>query len=178
MPCRSQKEAAVEHTSIQSFTALQNRTMETVTEHEGLDQAEPQCKISSFSTHFVSPLLQCRQHSVQYEELPGGLHQLFINLHGGQQNVGLSESKIPPSSTETQVRVGHLELLCGRVQRVLHEVGVVTASLQQHENVLELKVDLGIQWALDIQHMTGAAGDQRKVSDTDWGCQLEYNLNC
>lgn len=61
---------------------------------------------------------------------------------------------------------GYLELQCGRVQGVLHQVGVVTASLQQHENVLKLQVDLGVQRALDIQHWRGAEGDQRKGSDT------------
>lgn len=59
------------------------------------------------------------------------------------------------------MRGGHLEVLCGGVQRVLHEVGVVAASLQQHEDVLELEVDLGVQGALDVQHMTGAAGWKR-----------------
>lgn len=30
--------------------------------------------------HLVSPLLQRRQHSVQDEELAGGLHQLLVDL--------------------------------------------------------------------------------------------------
>lgn len=64
-----------------------------------------------------------------------------------------------------QASARYLEILCGRVQGVLDQVGVVTASLQQHENVLQLQVDLGIQRALDIQHWRGAGGDQRKGSD-------------
>lgn len=60
---------------------------------------------------------------------------------------------------------GYLELQCGRVQGVLHQVGVVRASLQHHENVLKLQVDLGVQRALDIQHWRAAGGDQRKGSD-------------
>lgn len=31
--------------------------------------------------HLMSPFLQCRKQSVQYEKLPGALHQLFIDLH-------------------------------------------------------------------------------------------------
>lgn len=52
----------------------------------------------------------------------------------------------------------YLELLSGRIQRVLHQVWVVAALLQQHENVLELQVDLGVQRTLDLQHWSGAAG--------------------
>lgn len=52
----------------------------------------------------------------------------------------------------------HLKVLCSRVQRILHQVRVVTGSLQQHEDVLQLQVDLSVQWALDIQHSRGAEG--------------------
>lgn len=60
----------------------------------------------------------------------------------------------------------YLELLCGRVQGVLHQVWVVTASLQQHENVLQLQVDVCVQRALDIQHWGGAAREERET-DTE-----------
>ena len=53
---------------------------------------------------------------------------------------------------------GHLELLRGGVQGVLHQVGVVAAPLQQHQDVLELQVDVGVPHALHRQHRPGAGG--------------------
>lgn len=44
-----------------------------------------------------------------------------------------------------------LELSAGGVQGVLEEVGVVAASLQQHEDVLQLQVDLDVQRVLQLQ---------------------------
>lgn len=35
---------------------------------------------------------------------------------------------------------------------------MVAALLQQHEDVLELEVDLGVQRTLDLQYWSGAAG--------------------
>lgn len=37
--------------------------------------------------YLVPPLLQRRQQSVQYEKLPGALHQLLINLQGERQDI-------------------------------------------------------------------------------------------
>lgn len=61
-----------------------------------------------------------------------------------------------------QKTAGYHEFLCGRIQGIFHKVRVVTASLQQHENVLQLQVDLGIQWALHVQYWLGATGNTGK----------------
>lgn len=55
--------------------------------------------------HLMSSSLQCRQHSIQYEELPRALHQLFIDLKrlkihtGSKQQWNLSQ----PTSADRQL---------------------------------------------------------------------------
>ena len=61
----------------------------------------------------------------------------------------------------------YLELLSGRVQWVLYEIGVVTAPLQQHEDVLQFQVDLGVQGHLHVHNRGGAEEDRdrQRVSE-------------
>ncbi len=42
------------------------------------------CLGGGVPSHLVSSLLQCRQQSVEDEELSGALYQLFINLQDAQ----------------------------------------------------------------------------------------------
>lgn len=82
--------------------------------------------------------LQRWQQPVQYEKLPRALHQLLINLQEDWGEHVIQARAFSSSSlfylTELLVllnehRQRYLELPCGGVERVLHQVRVVTASL-------------------------------------------------
>lgn len=52
--------------------------------------------------------------------------------------------------------VKYLKFSSGGVQRILYQVSMVAAPLQQHKYVLQFQVDLSINWHKNIHHWAGA----------------------
>lgn len=59
-------------------------------------------KASGVLYHLVSSFLHCRQQSVQYKKFSWCLHQLFINLHRGPQDVKCEDDNTKRKEITTQ----------------------------------------------------------------------------
>lgn len=59
-------------------------------------------KASGVLFHLVSSFLHCRQQSVQYKKFSWCLHQLFINLHRGPQDVKCEDGNTKGKEITTQ----------------------------------------------------------------------------